>query len=148
MHSRVRTATFFLVVLALVAVLLAGCGGGGGGQEDQQGNGKVEGGGGQGGGGVQGKEGAQDGKVAPVTKIALGTVKRVNYGNRRVFLRPTKGEGLMIFKVMPDAKITLDGKEAELEDVKEGQNAQIEYIAKNERNRARSMTLFAAGETG
>ena len=35
--------------------------------------------------------------------------------------------------------------EAKLEDMKKGQQAQVEYVERNERNRARSVRLFEAG---
>ena len=41
--------------------------------------------------------------------------------------------------------ITLGGKEAKLEDLKKGQQAQVEYVERNERNRARSVRLFESG---
>ncbi len=133
MHTKAQPATFLLVILV---ILLAGCGGG-------------DGGSGGGSGGEEDKQGGQADqakKDAPETKIALGTVKRVNYEKERLVIRPSQGEGLMTFGIRQGARITVGDKEAELKDVKKGQQAQIEYIQKNELKRARSVQLFAAGE--
>ncbi len=134
MHTQARSTTFFLLVL--VVVFLAGCGGDGGGS-------------GGGSGGTEDKQGgqaAQGNKNAPEAKMALGTVKRVNYEKERVVLKPTQGEGLMTFGVKPQAKVTLDDKKAELADVKKGQQAQIEYVQTKDLKRARSLQLFSAEE--
>lgn len=133
MHTKARSATFLLVLLVF---LLAGCGGGSGGTEDQQGGQQ---------GGQQEGQADQSKKNAPETKIALGTVKRVNYEKERMVIRPSQGEGLMTFGVRPEARVTLDGEKAELKDVKQGQQAQIEYIQNNDLMRARSIQLFSAG---
>lgn len=133
MHTKARSATFLLVILV---ILLAGCGGGGGGGQDGQ----------QEGGADQDKKGAPEaGKNAPEAKIALGTVKRVNYEKERVVIRPSQGEGLMTFGVKPEARIMLGDEKVELADVKKGQQAQIEYIQNNKLKRASSLQLFAAG---
>ncbi len=50
------------------------------------------------------------------------------------------------FKLTKQAKITLDSKPAELADVKEGQQAQITYVVKNQ-NLARQVVLVGEGGT-
>ncbi len=51
----------------------------------------------------------------------------------------------MNFKITKNARIQLDGKPAELSDAQEGQQAQIEYVVRNERNRTRAVQLFPVG---
>jgi hypothetical protein len=131
-----------VLLLLIVLILLAGCGGG-----EQSGNGG-QGDGSSGGAKKQGGEAAKKGVSA--TKIALGTVIRVNTEgeSRRLVLKPTTDEQskrLMPFRVTKQATITLDDEKAELTDVKEGQQAQITYVVKNEHYRAREVKLFSAG---
>jgi hypothetical protein len=131
-----------VLLLLVVLILLAGCGG-----DDQSGNG------GQddtspGGAKKQGGEAAKKG--APATKIALGTVRRMNVEgeSRRLVLKPSTNEQSkkpIPFRITKQATITLDDEKAELADIKEGQQAQITYIVKNERYRAREVKLFSAG---
>jgi hypothetical protein len=131
-----------VLLLLVVLILLAGCGGG-----DQSGNGGQDDGS-PGGAKKQGGEAAKKG--APATKIALGTVRRVNVGgeSRRLVLKPSANEQSkkpIPFRITKQATITLDDEKAELADIKEGQQAQITYIVKNERYRAREVKLFSAG---
>ena len=67
---------------------------------------------------------------------------------RKVILRPsTEQQGdRLVFKVVDDAQITLNDQQAEMADVQEGQQAQIEYIAINEQNKARVVELINSGE--
>jgi hypothetical protein len=136
MHLRGPSAALFLIASILLAGLLAGCAGGG----DQANNG-----GAQGGEGEQG-EGTQANAVQ--VKIALGTIVSVKPDRRKIVLRPsTEQQGdRLIFKVVDDAVITLDDQPAEMADVQEGQQAQIEYITVNEQNKARTVELINSGE--
>ena len=131
-----------VLLLLVVLILLAGCGGG-----DQSGNGGQDDGS-PGGAKKQGGEAAKKG--APATKIALGTVRRVNVEgeSRRLVLKPSTNEQSkkpIPFRITKQATITLDDEKAELADIKEGQQAQITYIVTNERYRAREVKLFSAG---
>lgn len=130
MHRRVPSVVI-VALLALMVVVAAGCGGGGdqsGGQSnDQQGNGGEK-------------------KKGPEIKIALGTIQSINPESKGIAIKPSKGKDKMIFS-LKKAKITLDGKEAKLEDIARNQQAQIEYIEGKEKvNRARSVELFSAEE--
>lgn len=82
--------------------------------------------------------------------MALGTIKKVDPDRRRIALRPTaeaQGSERMIFIVRKEkAPITLDGKKAEMTDVKEGQQAQIEYVVRKWGNQARALQLFSRDE--
>jgi hypothetical protein len=138
MHLRGPSAALSFIAFILLAGLLAGCAGGG----DQAGNGGAQGGDGE---QAQG-EGTQ--ADAPEFKIALGEVISVKPDRRKIILRPSaeaQGDRL-VFKVIDDAQITLDDQPAEMADVQEGQQAQIEYIAFNEQNRARLVELISSGE--
>lgn len=141
MHPRRPSTTLLLVAVLLLAGLLGGCGEGG-----QSGNGSQDGG--SGGTKKQGGEAARKG-APQAEKVALGTVKRVRPDRRKVFLKPSveqQGKGVMPFKIAKKATITLDGEEAELADIKEGQQAQVGYIAKERVNRATAVQLFSTGE--
>jgi hypothetical protein len=141
MHLRGPSAALSFIAFILLAVLLAGCAGGG----DQAGNGGAQGGDGEQEGAAQG-EGTQAG--APEYKIALGEVISVKPDRRKIILRPSTEEqgDRLVFKVIDDAEITLDDQPAEMADVQEGQQAQIEYIAFNEQNRARIVELISSDE--
>ena len=151
MHPRRPSVTLFLTAIILLAGLLAGCGGGG-----QSGNGGSQGGESGGakeqGGEAAKKEGGEAAKqLAPKGKIALGTVTRVRPEGRKMVLKPTTGEQQgaepMTFKIAKEATVTLDDKEAEVADIKEGQQAQITYVIKNERNKTSEIALFSDGAT-
>jgi ABC-type Fe3+-hydroxamate transport system substrate-binding protein len=141
MHLRGPSAALFFIASILLAGLLAGCGGGG----DQAGNG-----GSQGGEGEQGQAAQGEGTQANALqfKIALGTVVSVKPDRRKIVLRPsTEQQGdRLIFKVVDDAQITLNDQPAEMADVQDGQQAQIEYITVNEQNKARIVELINSGE--
>ncbi len=132
------TYSVLIVLSVLLVGLLSGCGGG-----DQSG-------GPDGGAGGGGQEGGDDGakKIAPERKIALGTIKTANEEKRRIYLQPAaeaQGNDSLGFRVRKNAEITLGAQQAELGDVKAGQQAQIGYVVKNEINRAVAVQLFAAG---
>ena len=122
------------VILPLVLVLaglLAGCGGG------------EESGGGQQGGDKGGGESLKQEKLSK--KIAIGTVRAYKDDRRRLSLRPAaeeQGDKPLGFKVRKKAQVTLDGKQAELGDIEEGQQAQVRYVVENGVNRAIIVQLF------
>ena len=63
-------------------------------------------------------------------------------------VRPTidqQGKKPVVFRLAKEATITLAGKEAKLEDMKKGQQAQVEYLVRNDRNRTVSVRLFEGG---
>jgi hypothetical protein len=149
MHQRGLSTVLFLVTIVLIAGLLTGCGGG-----DQSGSGSQQDGGSK---AEQGKNAPvkqgenapkKQGKNAPKKKIVFGMVTFVNPKTEGFSVRPTieeQGKKPVVFRLANETSITLDGKEAKLEDMKKGQQAQVEYVERNERNRARSVKLFEAG---
>ena len=121
-------------VLALLVALLAGCGGGQSGSQE--------------GGGQQGQQ-QESKKEARETKIAVGDVISVKPDRRRMVVRPSRqaeGAEKIALNVRKTAEITLGGEKAEMGDVAEGQQAQAEYVVKNDVNRAVSVQLFEAEE--
>ncbi|MDP9481303.1 MAG: hypothetical protein M3R38_37505 [Actinomycetota bacterium] len=151
MHLRRPLTAPFLVAFVLLVVFLAGCGGGAQQSDDASQNGgssdeaKKQQGDGDGGKKKKKKKRAE-------AKIALGEITKVKGDQSRVIVlepsREAKGaKDIMVFRLRKDAKITLGGEEAEPADIQAGQQAQIEYVRKEERNRARTVTLFKAGET-
>jgi hypothetical protein len=149
MHPRGLSTVLFLATIVLIAGLLTGCGGGdqsgsgsqpdGGSKAEQSKNAPVE----------QGENVTKKrGKNAPTKKILFGTVTFVNPKTEGFSVRPTieeQGKKPVAFRLANETSITLDGKEAKLEDMKKGQQAQVEYVERNDRNRARSVRLFEAG---
>jgi hypothetical protein len=136
MHSRGPSKALFLAMIVLIAGLLTSCGGG-----DQSGSGSQQ----------DGAAKEKKGKNAPEKKIALGTVGFVNPETERFTVRPStdeQGEKPIAFKLVKKARITLGGKEVELGDMKKGQQAQVEYVVRNDNNRARSVKLFESGDSG
>jgi hypothetical protein len=145
MHQRGMTTVLFLATIVLV--LITGCGGG-----DQSGSS-----GSQQDGGSQAEQGenapVQQGENAPKKqdenapkkKVVFGTVTFVNPKTEGFSVRPTieeQGKKPVVFRLANETSITLDGNEATMEDIKKGQQAQVEYVERNERNRARSVRLF------
>ncbi len=69
----------------------------------------------------------------------------------RFTLKPSaeaQGEEPIPFKLAPEAKVTLDGREAEPSQMKPGQQAQVEYVVREDLavpNRARVVELFSTG---
>jgi hypothetical protein len=153
MRLRECKVVFLLLPLVLSVVLvgfLAGCGAGsgqseGGQKKKQEGEpeGKTE-------GKTEGKAaGKAEGKAArkePLPeKMAFGTVRAFKDDKRRLSLSPTvnaQGKKPLGFKIRKNAQITFAGKEAELGEIKEGQQAQISYVVKNDVNRAVVVNLF------
>jgi hypothetical protein len=140
MHPRGPSTALLLAMIVLIAGLLTGCGG------DQSGGASQQDGGGQ---ASQGKNAPKEqGKNTPEKKILFGVVKFVNPKTEGFSVRPTieeQGNKPVVFRLAKESRITLDGKEAKLEDMKKGQQAQVEYVNRNDRNRARSVRLFGAG---
>jgi hypothetical protein len=149
MHPRGLSTVLFLATIVLIAGLLTGCGGGdqsgsgsqsdGGSKAEQSKNAPVE----------QGENAPKKrGKNAPKKKILFGTVTFVNPKTEGFSVRPTideQGNKPVAFRLANETSITLGGKEAKLEDMKKGQQAQVEYVERNDRNRARSVRLFETG---
>ena len=84
-------------------------------------------------------------------KIAIGTVRAYKDDKRRLSLRPAseaQGKKPLGFKVRKNAQVTLDGDQAELGDIEEGQQAQIRYVVKNDVNRAIIVQLFSKQPSG
>ncbi len=139
MRHRGLSTVLFLVTIVLIAGLLAGGG-------DQSGSGSQQDGGSK----AEQAENASKkrGKNGPKKKILFGTVTFVNPKTEGFSVRPTVGEQgkkPVVFRLANETSITLGGKEARLEDMKKGQQAQVEYVERNERNRARSVRLFESG---
>ncbi len=139
MHQRGITTVLFLATI--VFILITGCGGG-----DQSGSGSQQDGGSQ---AEQGQNASKkQGENAPKKKVVFGTVTFVNPKTEGFSVRPTieeQGKKPVVFRLANESSITLDGNEAKLEDMKKGQQAQVEYVERNERNRARSVRLFETG---
>ena len=150
MYPRGPSTTLFLAMIVLIAGLLTGCGGGG----DQSGSGSQQDGGANAEkdknapvkqGGNAPKKGTKD---APKKKILFGVVTFVNPKTGGFSVRPTineQGKKPVVFRLANETRITLAGKDAKLEEMKKGQQAQVEYVERNERNRARTVRLFEAG---
>jgi hypothetical protein len=141
MHPRGPFTAHFLVTIVLIAGLLTGCGGGdqsGSGSSQQDGGSKAE----------QGKNApVKRDKNAPKKKILFGDVLFVNPKTEGFSVRPTvneQGKKPVVFRLAKETRITLGGKDAKLEDMKKGQQAQVEYVERNDRNRARTVRLFEA----
>ena len=133
MLCRSRLAVPLLALLS--AALLAACGGGG----------QTEGSGDGGGGGQDQQQESK--KEAQETKIAVGNVIAVQPDRRRMVVQPSQqveGPGKVPLNVRKTAEITLGDQKAEIGDIVEGQQAQAEYVVKNDVNRAVSVQLFEA----
>jgi hypothetical protein len=124
---------------------LAGCGGGG----EQSGNGGAQGGdeqqGEQQGGGEQ--QAGEDQGRSP-EKVALGTIESVEPESRKVVLKPSyeaQGGDQITFKVRKNAEVQVNDQDAELSDIQPGQSAEIDYVTKNDVNRAVSVEIVGGG---
>jgi hypothetical protein len=149
MHPRNFSTALFLAMTVLIVGLLAGCGGG-----DQSGSGSQQG---DGKGAKQGQNapekqngGASKQKAGnkPAKKILFGTVTFVNSKTEGFSVKPTikaQGKKPVVFRLAQQSRITLAGKEAKLDDMEKGQQAQVEYVVRNDRNRARVVRLFEGG---
>jgi hypothetical protein len=135
---------FPLALSLVLAGLLAGCGGSGSSQDQSSGGGQQQ--------KQEDKAGGKAAKKEPLSrKIAIGTVRAYKDDRRRLSLRPAskaQGEKPLGFKVRKKAQVTLDGEQAELKDIEEGQQAQIRYLVKNDINRAIIVQLFSKQPSG
>lgn len=141
MLSNPRSAVPFFTLVVLTTIFLAGCGGGVGG--DQSGGDSEDGGG--------GGEQQQSKKEARETKIGVGNVVSVKPDKRRMVVQPSQeAEDVetIAVNVRKNAEITLGGEKVEMGDIVKGQQAQVEYVAKNDKNRAVSVQLFEAEGQG
>lgn len=146
MRTRIPAAVPFLILLLFLLGSLAACGGG-----EQSGDGGSQGGEQQGGQQQEGQqqEGQQaDDQGKAPQKIALGTIQSVDPERRRVVLKPdfeAQGGDQITFNVRKNADVRVNDQEAELADVQQGQSAQIEYVTKNEVNRATAVEIVGGG---
>jgi hypothetical protein len=138
-RTRIPAATLFSIVLVLLLGFLAGCGG------DQSGSGESQGGGKQGGGEQGAKKGGEAADEGPTqAKVALGTIESVQPEERNLVLKPSfeaQGGNQIAFNVRKNAEIEIKDQPAELSELQSGQQAQIEYITKNDVNRAVSVQV-------
>lgn len=146
MYPKRPSATPFLGTLVLLLVLLAACGGGG---DQSSGNGESQGGE-QGDGEQQdGQQGGEaDGERASQEKVSLGTIESVEPESRRVVLKPAfaaQGGDQITFRVTNNAVVQVNDQEAELSDIQPGQDAEIDYITKNDVNRAVAVEIVGDG---
>ena len=142
----------YVLLVAVCALLLGfatGCGGGGDESGSQQENGsgsQQQEGGSRAGGETSGAQadgtGGEDGSAE--NKTALGVIGSVKLDNDRFTLRPSGDGERMVFKLRENTRIELDGREVKPADIRQGQQAQIQYVVRNERNVARVVTLFSA----
>lgn len=144
MRTRIPAATLFSIVLVLLLGFLAGCGG------DQSGSGESQGGDQQGGdqqgGGEQGnKQGGGAADEGPSqAKVSLGTIESVEPDERKLVLKPSfeaQGGDKITFNVRKNAEIQVKDQPAELSEIQSGQQAQVEYVTKNDVNRAVSVQV-------
>jgi hypothetical protein len=147
-RTRVPAATLFSIALVLLLGFLAGCGGDQSGSSESQGGGQQGGseqGGGEQAGGQGGEQGGEAADEGPAqAKIALGSIESVQPEKRKVVLKPSfeaQGGDQITFNVRKNAEIRVNDQEAELSDIKSGQQAQIEYVTKNDVNRAVSVEI-------
>jgi hypothetical protein len=144
-RTKTSPAVPILIVLVLLLGSLAGCGGGG----EQSGDGGAQGGddqqGEQQGGGEQ--QAGEDQGRSP-EKVALGTIESVEPERREVVLKPSyeaQGGDQITFKVRKNAVVQVNDQDAELSDIQPGQSAEIDYVTKNDVNRAVSVEIVGGG---
>lgn len=131
--ERRRSLMAFSLVVFMLVMLLGGCSGQS--NDESQDNASTE--------RAQEQRGGQTGLE---TKTAIGRVVRAE--DRRFVVRSATGEEdgqRMVFITTKNARITLNGQEASLADIKKGQQAQVKYYVRNDRNRAREVVLFGQG---
>jgi hypothetical protein len=143
-RTRIPAVTLFSIVLILLLGFVAGCGG------DQSGSGESQGGDQQGGdqqgGGEQGtKQGGEAADKGPANaKVSLGTIESVQPDKRKLVLKPSfeaQGGDQITFNVRKNAEIQVKDQPAELSELQSGQQAQVEYVTKNDVNRAVSVQV-------
>jgi hypothetical protein len=139
----------FLILVLFLLGSLAACGGGGqsgdGGSQggEQQGE---QGGDQQDGGQPQGGQAVGGGR--PQQKIALGTIESVDPESREVVLAPdfeAQGGDQITFKLRKNAVVRVNDQEAELSEVQQGQSAQVEYVTRDDVNRALAVEIVGGG---
>ena len=139
MRTRIPAATLFSIVLILLLGFLAGCGG------DQSGSGESQGGDQQGGGEQGNKQGGGAANEGPSqAKVSLGTIESVEPDDRKLVLKPNfeaQGGDKITFNVRKNAEIQVKDQPAELSELQSGQQAQVEYVTKNDVNRAVSVQV-------
>lgn len=143
MYTSRESAGVLLAFFLLMLVVIAGCGGettegqDGGDRAATQGKTAED---------AQRRDGGATGQeegLPSEIKIALGDILLVDVEKRRVVLRPVRGER-QAFKVVPGAEVTLDDEPAELADLEQGQQAQIQYVIKKDQEHARAVDAFSA----
>ena len=139
MRTKIPAATLFSIVLVLLLGFLAGCGG------DQSGSGESQGGGQQGGGEQGAKQGGKAADEGPSqAKVSLGTIESVQPDERKLVLKPSfeaQGGNQITFNVRKNAEIKVKDQPAELSEIQSVQQAQVEYVTKNDVNRAVSVQV-------
>ena len=139
MRTRIPAVTLFSIVLILLLGFVAGCGG------DQSGSGESQGGGQQGGGEQGAKQGGEAADEGPTqVKVALGSIESVQPDERKLVLKPSfeaQGGDQITFNVRKNAEIQVKDQPAELSELQSGQQAQVEYVTKNDVNRAVSVQV-------
>ena len=131
MHPRRSSMALLFALLALLVGFAAGCGGGG---DDRAGSRQQENG-----------ETVQQGEGRPELKIAPGTVESVDPEAGTLVLQVTQGESMTV-AIRPGTQIELDYEAAELADLREGQSAQVSYVAREGENRARLVSAIGGGQ--
>jgi hypothetical protein len=148
-RTRAPAAMPFLILVLFLLGSLAACGGGGqsgdGGSQggEQQGE---QGGDQQDGGQPQGGQAGGGGR--PQQKIALGTIESVDPESREVVLAPdfeAQGGDQITFKLRKNAVVRVNDQEAELSEVQQGQSAQVEYVTRDDVNRALAVEIVGGG---
>jgi hypothetical protein len=138
-RTRMPAATLFSIVLILLLGFLAGCGG------DQSGSGESQGGDQQGGGEQGTKQGGGAADEGPSqAKVSLGTIESAEPDKRKLVLKPSfeaQGGDQITFNVRKNAEIQVKDQPAELSELQSGQQAQVEYVNKNDVNRAVSVQV-------
>lgn len=123
---RVRSSVVLLLLVFLV-VVVAGCGSQSG--NESQGNGGNESG---------KKERTKKGATTPELTFVSGTLGRVDVEKGRLTMRPEEGEGPLRFKFNPESlRVTVDGKEAQPQDLEGRQKAEVGYFMRKDRMVAR-----------
>ena len=82
--------------------------------------------------------------VKPPTRGRLGTIESVQPEERNLVLKPSfeaQGGDQITFNVRKNAEIQVKDQPAELSELQSGQQAQVEYVTKNDVNRAVSVQV-------
>src|SRR3712207_6028835 len=98
--------------------------------------------------GGQPQGGQAGGGGRPQQKIALGTIESVDPESREVVLAPdfeAQGGDQITFKLRKNAVVRVNDQEAELSEVQQGQSAQVEYVTRDDVNRALAVEIVGGG---